>query len=197
VFWNSERPENEPVGIVGKDKVDFYEYIDRDIHNGFIYFYSVTATDHELDFTTGGPLPAGAGLVGDPSANFSDTTPGALAQTAEERERLGVNIYTFPNPATRRSLEEFQQLSPNADDPTGLRIVFTNLPAAHNTIKIFTLDGDLVNELNHDGTNGYGQITWNLVSRNGQQIVSGIYLYNVHSDDGRFEDFIGKFVVIR
>ncbi|MFH1845906.1 MAG: hypothetical protein ABIF77_22205 [bacterium] len=197
VFWTTERLEDEATGVVGKEAVRFYEYIDHDVHNGFIYFYSVTATDHELDFTSGGPLPAGSGLVGDPSANYTDVIPGAKAQTAAEREQLGVNIFTFPNPATRESLEEFQQLFPNSNDPTGLRIMFTNLPAARNTIEIFTLDGDLVKVLNHDGTDGYGQIAWNLVSRNGQQVVSGIYLYNVHSDDSRFDDFIGKFVVIR
>ena len=27
--------------------------------------------------------------------------------------------------------------------------------------------------------------------------VSGVYLYSVQADDTRFEDFIGKFVVIR
>jgi hypothetical protein len=89
------------------------------------------------------------------------------------------------------------QLLPNADDPTGVRIVFANLPATRNTIKIFTEDGDLVQTLDHDGTAGYGQVSWNLVSRNGQEIVSGLYLYAVQSADSRFKDFIGKFVVIR
>ena len=28
-------------------------------------------------------------------------------------------------------------------------------------------------------------------------IVSGVYLYSVQSDDDRFEDFVGKFVVVR
>ena len=44
---------------------------------------------------------------------------------------------------------------------------------------------------------GAGHASWNLMSRNGQEIVSGIYLYAVQSDDGRFEDFVGKFVVVR
>jgi len=35
------------------------------------------------------------------------------------------------------------------------------------------------------------------MSRNGQEIVSGVYLYTVQSDDSRFEDFVGKFVVVR
>ena len=78
-----------------------------------------------------------------------------------------------------------------------MRIRFANLPQAHNIIKIFTLSGDLVQEIPHDGSGGYGEASWNLVSRNGQQIVSGIYLYTVDSDDEDFEKTVGKFVVIR
>jgi hypothetical protein len=42
-----------------------------------------------------------------------------------------------------------------------------------------------------------GHASWNLMSRNGQEIVSGIYVYAVGSDDARFEDFVGKFAVVR
>jgi hypothetical protein len=75
--------------------------------------------------------------------------------------------------------------------------MFANLPRARNKISIFTLDGDLVAELPHDGRQGDGQMPWNLVTRNGQQVTSGIYLYAVQSEDKRFEDFLGKFVIIR
>ncbi len=57
--------------------------------------------------------------------------------------------------------------------------------------------GDLVQSLSHNGTAGSGHISWNLMSRNGQEIVSGVYLYSVESDDSRFENFVGKFVVVR
>jgi hypothetical protein len=177
----------------------FYEFVDTDVHNGFLYFYSVTATDHKMGPApgTGEFVPTGDGLKGDPGSSFTHTHPATTAQTAEERLRDGVAIYVYPNPATRSALEEFQQLSPDADDPTGIKIRFTNLPESHNTINIYTLDGDLVQTLEHDGTTGYGEISWNLVSRNGQEIVSGIYLYVVKSRDAIFEDYIGKFVVIR
>jgi hypothetical protein len=102
-----------------------------------------------------------------------------------------------PNPATRESLSEFSQLFPNADDPTGVRVEFRNLPRSKNTVKIFTLSGDLVVEIPHDGREGDGSVSWNLVSRNGQEIVSGIYLYSVESDDDKFNRVVGKFTVIR
>lgn len=178
--------------------LSFYEYIDPAVHNGFLYFYSVTASDHAIRINTDNTLTViGDGLAGDPGSSFTNTNPGSDAQTVEARARDGANIFVYPNPATREALAEFQQFSPNEDDPTGVRVNFSNLPRAHNTVKIFTLDGDLVETIEHDGTGGYGETSWNLVSRNGQEVVSEIYLFTVQSDDDRFEDFIGKFVVIR
>ena len=183
---------------VAKEAVEFYEYVDSDVHNGFLYFYSVTATDHQISINSDDTVTIqGAGIVGDPSSSFGDTRPGSSAQTAAERAANGADIYVYPNPATREALEEFQEFYPNSDDPTGVRVCFANLPEAQNTLKIYTLDGDLVETIEHDGTNGYGEVCWNLVSRNGQEVVSGIYLYSVESRDDRFDDFIGKFVIIR
>ncbi|HDG67929.1 MAG TPA: hypothetical protein ENG11_02140, partial [candidate division Zixibacteria bacterium] len=58
------------------------------------------------------------------------------------------------------------------------KLRFYNLPK-HCTIRIYTLDGDLVKEIEHDesvpGTM-VGAEDWNLISRNDQAIVSGIYV---------------------
>jgi hypothetical protein len=64
-------------------------------------------------------------------------------------------------------------------------------------VRIFTVAGDLVQTLLHDGSAGNGTLAWNLVSRNGQTVTSGVYLFSVEPDDGRFPKFVGKFVVIR
>ncbi|HMB71309.1 MAG TPA: hypothetical protein VKU85_18510, partial [bacterium] len=84
-------------------------------------------------------------------------------------------------------------------EPTGRRLKFFNLPE-RATIRIFSLAGDLVAELEHDdalvGPGNRGQTSWNLISRNNQDTVSGVYLYHVESQmDGSTK--IGKFVVIR
>ena len=42
-----------------------------------------------------------------------------------------------------------------------------------------------------------GSAFWNLVSRNGQEVVSGIYLYSVESSDSAFDRVVGRFVVVR
>ena len=88
-------------------------------------------------------------------------------------------------------------MHPGPDDPTGVRVMWNNLPRAHNTIHIFTESGDLVKTLHHDGFSQGGSTAWNLVSRNGQEVVSGIYLYVVKSDSGAFDDYQGWFVVVK
>jgi hypothetical protein len=188
--------------------VEYFEYVDEDVFNGVAYFYAVTATDFTADVSTGTVVPIGPGLSGDPQSNFDFAVPRFAAQTAEQRDQQGQNIFVFPNPATREALAEFSQFNPNSDDPTGVRVMFANLPASKNTIRIYTLAGDLVETIEHDGTvvdcpddsgfgNCGGSAFWNLVSRNGQEVVSGIYLYSVESADSAFDRVVGRFVVVR
>ncbi len=195
-FW-AVTPREAAPDVQPKRAVRYYHYRDTDAPNGFQVYYAVTASDHLLVYDAGQYLPAGYGIQEDPGNNFLKTTPRPEAQTPAERRREGQNIYVYPNPATREALEEFLAQSPSHDDPTGVRVMWNNLPRAHNTIHIFTESGDLVETLQHDGFSQGGSIAWNLVSRNGQEIVSGIYLYVVKSDDSTFEDFQGRFVVVK
>jgi hypothetical protein len=190
-------PRETAAGVTRKRATRFYHYYDREVHDGFLTYYSVVATDHALHWTDTEWIPAGPGISTQPGNNFQTAIPAPVGQTPEQRARQGNNIYVFPNPATRQALAEFQKQPPSFNDPTGERVMFNNLPAALNTISIFTASGDLVQKIFHDGIKDGGGAFWNLVSRNGQEVVSGIYLYIVQSNDSRFEDFQGRFVVIR
>ena len=192
-------PREEAPGIVGKRATGYYSHLDDEVHNGFQTFYSVVASDHALrwDRDEGVWIPVGYGIQSEPGNNFQVTMPAPVAQTAEMRAKVGSNIFVFPNPATREALAEFQKQPASLDDPTGERIMFTNLPAAGNTITIYTAGGDLVATVFHDGHHDGGSVSWNLISRNGQEVVSGIYLYVVRSDDNRFEDFQGYLTIVR
>jgi len=185
-------------GIIGKRSTGYYHHVDTEIHNGFEAFYSVVASDHALKYLGNNTwVPKGYGIQSNPSNNYVRTMPTVAAQAAEHLAANGRNIYVFPNPATREALDEFQKQPASGSDPTGERVMFNNLPAALNVIKVFTASGDHVATIEHDGRGGNGAVSWNLVSRNGQTVVSGIYLYSVVSDDHAFEDFHGRFVVIR
>ena len=60
------------------------------------------------------------------------------------------------------------------------------------TIRIYTMAGDLVQTIRH--TDGTGLAEWNLLSSNGQQAASGIYLYNINSPYGEHS---GRFAIVK
>ncbi len=100
-------------------------------------------------------------------------------------------VRVVPNPYRGRADWD---LTPSDTDPTGTKIAFRNLPDEDTTIRIYTLSGDLVQEARHDGASGNGTYFWNMITRNGQNVTSGIYLYSVDSSEGICR---GRFVIIR
>jgi hypothetical protein len=175
-----------------------YEYVDKNVLNGFIYFYSVTAKDSTGQRDVLGGRGTLAEQEGRRSAVESD---GVVPQSSTEAVSASKNIFVVPNPYRGHAQWD---LTPNASDPTGTHVDFFNMPAGAWTLRIFTISGDLVQTLRSTDvqTNGKlqkeneadGQATWNLISRNGQDVVSGIYLFSVESKSGTQR---GKFVIIR
>ncbi|MCF7802267.1 MAG: hypothetical protein K9N34_09660 [Candidatus Marinimicrobia bacterium] len=70
---------------------------------------------------------------------------------------------------------------------------FTHLPD-ECTIKIFTLNGELVYTLLQEDIFS-GQAEWNLRSMNRQEVAPGLYVFVVEAPN--YETFVGKFAVIR
>jgi len=191
-----------------KYPVGRYRYVDREVKNGFVYFYSISAGDSSSSGET----------FGRRSAQEAD------AVSPQTTIGTGKQVWVVPNPyrgvRTIGERASAWDLTPSATDPTGTHIDFFGMPAGRWTIRIFTISGDLVVELHsddavnaslrnqvqnpngqvYDGANRQqdgpndGQARWNLISRNGQDIVSGIYLFVVDSSLGTQR---GRFVVIR
>ena len=114
----------------------------------------------------------------------------------------GLKAYVFPNPYVGDGHYEasgFEGRGHMSVDPTDERIRrlnFANLPPKC-TIRIFSLDGDLIRELDHDADPSdpaSAVETWDMVTRNTQAVVSGIYYWTVEDSNGNTQ--IGKFVVI-
>jgi hypothetical protein len=84
------------------------------------------------------------------------------------------------------------------------KIVFMNLPL-RCVIRIYTLAGDLVKTITHNGNAKentlwqYGEYGayWNLINDNRQACLSGLYLFSVQDVDKKKDDFVGKFVIIK
>lgn len=169
--------------------LQYYKFVDENVHNGMHYFYSIVAYDHTILYG----MPYGPGKYGDPASNFQYTYPvGAPALPGTEEDL----VFVVPNPATASSMSPWR-LEPNMDDPTGIKIEFRNMPGCRATVRVFTIAGDLVAVLHHEGNVVNGSLGWDLVSRNGQDVTSGVYLFTVDPEDGRFPRSTGKFTVIR
>ena len=73
------------------------------------------------------------------------------------------------------------------------KLDFINLPT-ECTIRIFTLNGYLVNTLHHSSINENGTYSWNMLSKDGLEISYGLYIFHVESDVGEFSS---KFALIK
>lgn len=189
-----EQTDAGPLYEVGR-----YEWNDgRGVLNGMVYFYAVTAFGlQQVRNPVTGEMEE-VELQGQPSATQKEAVvaswdPGGGCS----------DIRVVPNPYRGGAAWD---LHPSDCDPTGTRIAFANLPEAWSSLRIYTLAGDLVlsagpedsrvlggcqiNALNRQG----GTFFWDLLSRNGQNIVSGIYLYALETPAGFCR---GRFVVIR
>jgi hypothetical protein len=112
----------------------------------------------------------------------------------------GLDVFVYPNPY--RIDEDYRTRGyegrgeTNKDDDRVRRVHFTNLPP-RCTIRIYSLDGDFIREIKHDLDASVAlsnHETWDLISHNMQQIVSGLYYWTVEDDSGRTQ--IGKLAVI-
>ncbi|MGQ9558875.1 MAG: hypothetical protein ACUVWA_00030 [Candidatus Oleimicrobiaceae bacterium] len=175
-----------------------YRFVNEMLHDGWPgrYFYSVTAFDR------GNPTNNLPSLESSVYENLTHVIPGTPPSADE------LKVYVYPNPYRGSALW----------DGSGERqrlIWFANLPA-QAVIRIYTLAGDLVDEIHHDSRHYAGQdVTrlaataggkqivfpgglhaWDLITRNDQAIASGLYLYTVE-DKQTGQTFVGKFLVIK
>ena len=208
------RPDGS-IGLTARARypIGRYSYVDHSVKNGFTYFYSITAFD-SANGSNGQPLVT-------ESRRSAIEAEGVVPQAAP---RTGKHVTVVPNPyrgyATISQRPSAWDLTPSSTDPTGTHIDFMGMPPGQWTLRIFTISGDLVQTIrSFDAVNAAtrnpvtlangatvpgvtlqqdnpddGQATWNLISRNGQDIVSGVYLFTVDSKEGTQR---GKFVVVR
>ena len=174
----------------GNFKYYEYEYVLRNLLPSRLYYVSVTAFDY------GSPGHDLASLETKPTINMVAEYPQNSAASVEEKE---LNVVVYPNPyridAGYRETGYEGQGREDLPDDRVREIHFTNLP--HKcTIRIFSIDGDLIRKIDHDFQPGDPQAmhdSWDLITRNTQEIVSGIYYFSVESGYG---NQIGKIVII-
>jgi hypothetical protein len=167
-----------------------YEYVLDNIQPSTPYYFAVTTFDY-------GSLKVDLGsLETSPLVNAVE----AFALPASERvEEEPMRVIVYPNPyridgGYARAGYENRDRTRSAERARAIH--FANLP--HQCIiRIYTLSGDLVKQIDHSYALGdpKGQHEeWDVVSRNTQSVVSGIYLWHVQSAMG---EQLGKLVIIK
>ncbi len=176
-----------------------YEYTVSNLLPTVPYWISVTAFDF------GSPSSGLPSLETNVTFNTANAYP---LETADGVAQQNLQVFVYPNPYRidqnyrDRGFEGLDTLGQRLsrqqrpDDRTR-RIHFANLPPKCN-INIYSLDGDLVREIVHDkdpSDPNSTHETWDLITRNTQSVVSGLYYWTVENrETGDVQ--IGKLVII-
>ncbi|MFA6909581.1 MAG: hypothetical protein WCQ59_00480 [Candidatus Cloacimonadaceae bacterium] len=178
----------------------FYRASINNPPRGIEYYVALTAYDRGIPEQNLSFLETGR----DADANMKVVFPGTLA-----RDNMN-DIMVIPNPYIGRSKFDGRRENDEKGDKSR-RLWFVNLPN-RCTIRIYTLAGDLVETLHHDGppitdvvtisratTQGIaasGMHDWDLLSKHNQIIAPGVYLFSVENKDTN-KIKVGKFVIIK
>ena len=167
-----------------------YEYVIDNLQPSVPYYVSVTTFDF-------GSLNVDLGAL-ESSPLINAVEEYALPGTdVVENEALQVIVY--PNPYRidgGYAAAGYENRDRTKSAERTRKINFANLPNVC-TIRIFSIDGDLIKEIDHnfpEGGPSSQHDEWNVISRNTQAVVTGIYLWQVESAMG---EQIGKLVIIK
>jgi len=190
VYPNASK--NDPADITDEGYMRYYEYeyVIDNLEPSKPYYFSVTA------FNRGSFNKSLGVLESSPLMNAVKAYPMPSSDSVEEK---GMKVTVYPNPyridgGYARVGYENRDRSRSAD--WSRLIHFANLPAVC-TIRIFTPTGDLVQTINHNYPGGgptSQHEAWNVISKNTQEVVTGIYIWVVSSAMG---EQIGKLVIIK
>ncbi len=123
---------------------------------------------------------------------FEFTTQGAYVDAAQARDQLREQEpYVVPNPYVAAAAFEPERFAVSGRGER--RLEFRNIPAGA-TIRIYTVRGELVQTLHHDGSS-IGMVPWDLRTKDNLEIAPGLYLFHVEAPG--VGEYIGKFAVIK
>lgn len=102
------------------------------------------------------------------------------------------SIKVVPNPYVSGAM--WEPKNPFSTGRGVREIHFNHLPM-RCTIRIYTVDGELIQTIEHFGTFNDGTEAWNMLTRDNLDISYGIYIYHIDAPD--IGEHVGKFAVIK
>ncbi|HZW39403.1 MAG TPA: hypothetical protein VFF33_08905 [Ignavibacteriaceae bacterium] len=123
---------------------------------------------------------------------FTFKTTGQKVNEDLSKQEFSKEPYVVPNPYVAAASFEPQRFGVSGRGER--KIEFRNLPLG-SVIRIYTVAGDLVQTLRHDGDITKGIVEWDLRSKDNLEVAPGLYIY--HVDGGTSGNFTGKFAIIK
>lgn len=123
---------------------------------------------------------------------FQFTTTGQFVNKTSAKNEFDGKPYVVPNPYVGAASFEPQRYAVSGRGER--KIEFRGLPA-NCTVRIFTINGELVNTLYHEGVVTNGTISWDLRTKDNLEVAPGLYIFHVDASD--IGTYIGKFAIIK
>jgi len=147
-----------------------FSWTDRSVANNFTYRYAVTAVD--LNSAYSGPVSQESEIAAQHVVPRSEAGRGKV-------------VHTVPDPYLGGSQYDLS--------PQYLQLMFVNLPP-RATVRIYSLGGHLIRQLEHDDASGGGRLAWDLRDQINYHVSSGVYFFHVATPDGA--ESVGKFTIV-
>ena len=168
-----------------------YEYVINDLLPTIPYYITVTAFDF------GHPAKSLPSLESSKSQFLVKAFAVDRHDLSEGDSEL--KVYCYPNPYRmddNYAARGFENRFTDFYEERSRVIYFANVPY-QCTISIFSLDGDLIKKIEHDEPKDSGTASvarFDMINRNDQAIVSGLYYWVVES---KFGSQVGKLVILK
>lgn len=186
--------------VIGGEPLKYgvYEFTMKHLQASVPLYFAVTTFDFG-DFQNNV-----APLESSPATNNQYSQPIYSADVVKDS---GLKVGVYPNPYKIQYIdglghmnsyfnEGYEAVGQSEYTEYDRRIHFVNLPDTA-MIRIYSLSGDLIREIRHPDpflTTYPSSVGWDLITRNAQTVVSGIYIYRV---DSRMGTQVGKIVIIK
>lgn len=159
-----------------------FQYVDH-VPNGWENYYAV------VSFDRGAPSFGIETLISSPLFNLTK-----MAASPISSETFGdKQIWVEPNPYIERAGFEDAVYTTDQQIENFRILDFVNVPSPC-TIRIYTVDGDLVDTFEHNNPSR-SRARWHMLSRNSRPVASGIYIFSVEAGNG--DQQMGRFVIIK
>lgn len=122
---------------------------------------------------------------------FVFNTKGELIESGKAKNEFREQPYVVPNPYVGAASFEPEPFATSGRGDR--RVEFRGLPQ-NCTIRIYTIRGELVRTLAHDGSTA-GYVPWDLRTKDNLDVAPGLYVF--HVDAGEAGTHVGKFAIIK